>query len=323
VAESSARLVLIVSGLNAFSADFHNFPEQPIGIIEITASDKNFEIRKTLRRVLKFVMPERFKDCRSYCRSHGLLYARVARQNKVDIGAVLKDWRADLAITFSVPILPMRIIEPLPYGALNLHHALLPAYRGGNPLLWQVIDSVRTSGASVHRISAGADEGELIGQSEFSRPYGVSKDQLVAEATAVGLPLMKRCISLWVSGEGKPISQPDQSTTTAANHFSMSTLPSVLREREAPLSVLWDVACFLGHWPPEAMPVKGWRSWFRWRPDRVQKGCAEHLGCTPDQEYSIETAGAAVHLRHCEGCVVLRPKFHITTVLARLLLRSR
>ena len=103
----------------------------------------------------------------------------------------------------------MNVLDTLSLGAMNLHHSLLPAYRGGNPLLWQVIDGVSDIGVSVHRLSEKADHGYLFSQIAFERPPAVSKSALAYQANIEhGLGLLKTVIRDYLSGCLQPTAQP-------------------------------------------------------------------------------------------------------------------
>ncbi len=306
VRDAPENLVLIVSELNTFSEAFHTFPERPVGLIEIV-----FE--RSYHSGLS-------SPCQRYCERHQLAYARVSRQNLLNIERYLKRWQATLVLTHSVPVLPIRLIEPLAHGGINLHHSKLPAYRGGNPLLWQVIDEVDRIGVSVHVLTAGADEGAILAQCEFDRPAAVSKAVLASMANRdCGLPLIKKVIPAWLDGSITPQQQPTPSPTSPANHISFTNLLSIVSERSVSLNGLWDLACCLERWPPEALPID---PWCRWVPESMVTDCCHrpNVGQQVARWYQTERVGSRLHLRHPDGCVVFRAQFHGPTLLAKLLL---
>ena len=49
-------------------------------------------------------------------------------------------------------------------GAYNLHGSLLPKYRGRAPVNWAVLHGERMTGASLHRMVAKPDAGEIVAQ---------------------------------------------------------------------------------------------------------------------------------------------------------------
>jgi len=49
-------------------------------------------------------------------------------------------------------------------GGINIHAALLPKYRGCNPLQWAIINGERHAGVTLHEMTSGLDEGPVIDQ---------------------------------------------------------------------------------------------------------------------------------------------------------------
>lgn len=72
---------------------------------------------------------------------------------------------ADLNVMpFTTAILPPEITDVAPHGSLCFHPSLLPAYRGGNALAWQIILGAKEAGVSVFKVDAGVDTGPLVVQ---------------------------------------------------------------------------------------------------------------------------------------------------------------
>jgi methionyl-tRNA formyltransferase len=88
-----------------------------------------------------------------------------------------------------------RIIPPdllgLPrYGILNLHPSRLPAYRGPEPIFWQLRDGVNPVGVTLHVMDAGLDTGEIVGVTAVSLPDGSSRNQIDHLCAEAGAELM-------------------------------------------------------------------------------------------------------------------------------------
>lgn len=49
-------------------------------------------------------------------------------------------------------------------GGINIHSALLPKYRGCNPIQWAIITGERHAGVTLHEMTQGLDEGPIIDQ---------------------------------------------------------------------------------------------------------------------------------------------------------------
>ncbi len=55
----------------------------------------------------------------------------------------------------------------LSYGMINLHAGILPKYRGGSPLSWQILNNEKKFGITSIKINNGIDTGEIISQKKF------------------------------------------------------------------------------------------------------------------------------------------------------------
>jgi len=72
---------------------------------------------------------------------------------------------ADLnVLAFVTALLPREITEAPRLGSICFHPSLLPAYRGGSALAWQIILGERESGVSVFRVDEGTDTGPIVVQ---------------------------------------------------------------------------------------------------------------------------------------------------------------
>jgi methionyl-tRNA formyltransferase len=83
-----------------------------------------------------------------------------------DMNAPLSGWlqqqNPDVAyvLTFNHKI-PGSVLDQLPRGFFNFHFALLPQYRGPQPLFWQLKNREPFGGISVHQMTERIDEGPL------------------------------------------------------------------------------------------------------------------------------------------------------------------
>jgi methionyl-tRNA formyltransferase len=73
--------------------------------------------------------------------------------------------RADLnVLAFVTMILPLEIVDAPRFGSLCFHPSLLPKFRGGNALAWQIIAGEREAGVTVFKPDAGVDTGPIVVQ---------------------------------------------------------------------------------------------------------------------------------------------------------------
>ncbi len=72
---------------------------------------------------------------------------------------------ADLnLLAYVTVILPAEIVDAPPRGSLCFHPSLLPRFRGGAALAWQLILGEKESGVTVFRPDAGVDTGPIVVQ---------------------------------------------------------------------------------------------------------------------------------------------------------------
>jgi methionyl-tRNA formyltransferase len=121
----------------------------------------------------------------------------------VAIPEVLEAYRAleaDLnVLAYVTAILPEALVEAPPRGSLCFHPSLLPRFRGGAALAWQIILGESESGVTVFRPDAGVDSGPIVvqrggvpitgtdtaGSLYFERLYPLGVEALVEAVDAV------------------------------------------------------------------------------------------------------------------------------------------
>lgn len=67
-------------------------------------------------------------------------------------------------LAFVTIILPPEIVDAPRHGSLCFHPSLLPRFRGGHALAWQIIQGEKESGVTVFRPDAGVDTGPIVVQ---------------------------------------------------------------------------------------------------------------------------------------------------------------
>jgi len=96
-----------------------------------------------------------------------LRYARLRRQGEAipELVAEYRGFGAELNLMpFTTVILPPEIVDAPPLGSLCFHPSLLPRFRGGSAIAWQLILGERESGVTVFRPDAGVDTGAIVVQ---------------------------------------------------------------------------------------------------------------------------------------------------------------
>jgi methionyl-tRNA formyltransferase len=116
---------------------------------------------------------------------------------------------ADLAISVGFPFrIPMQQVRALPRGGVNLHPALLPAYRGPRPLTALCLDGAaeRHGGVSLHLLEEEFDAGALLAQERvpLRGDYGAWQLELARAHGRLMQPLAR-----FLAGELAPVAQDE------------------------------------------------------------------------------------------------------------------
>ncbi len=112
-------------------------------------------------------------------RRHRFPVWRARSGGDPDIQARLRVLQPDLICIAGYPwILPDDILTLPALGAINVHAALLPRHRGPLPLFWTYFHDDRRTGVTVHRATAEADAGDILGQISYPLDRGFPVEEL-------------------------------------------------------------------------------------------------------------------------------------------------
>ncbi|MCE1225279.1 MAG: methionyl-tRNA formyltransferase [Geobacteraceae bacterium] len=102
-----------------------------------------------------------------YCRKYGIVTVRHNRLDDV-IDRMIGALSPDLIVVGEYHNLLKKNIINIPrYGAINMHGAPLPRYRGAHPINWMIINGETEGAVTCHYVSDGLDSGDIIGQYFF------------------------------------------------------------------------------------------------------------------------------------------------------------
>ena len=93
---------------------------------------------------------------------------RVGNPNAVSFLEGLRGRDIDLILNVQGRILTQAAIAQLPGLILNRHSALLPHYRGVEPVFWALLNGEQRIGVSIHQLTAGVDLGAVYAQQDIA-----------------------------------------------------------------------------------------------------------------------------------------------------------
>jgi methionyl-tRNA formyltransferase len=98
---------------------------------------------------------------------------------------LLNSLNADLAIVFGTNILKKSVFGLPRKGAINFHSGLVPFYRGGPPVFWELFNNESELGLTVHWMAEKVDTGDVIVQErvplKYDFAFGVNFETFIDE----------------------------------------------------------------------------------------------------------------------------------------------
>ncbi|HVC30818.1 MAG TPA: formyltransferase family protein [Steroidobacteraceae bacterium] len=131
---------------------------------------------------------------------------------------LLKSLAPDLIVSFTFPYrIPPEVTTIPRFGAVNLHPAPLPLYRGPNPMR-MIYDAAPTLGATLHRTEEDFDTGVIYSRQERPMPEEVTTENVFA----AWIPCMQTALEEGVrrAVAGDPGTPQDHASATYGAAFS-------------------------------------------------------------------------------------------------------
>ncbi len=114
-------------------------------------------------------------------------------------------------------ILPKEVLEIPKIAPINVHHSLLPKYRGPSPATAAILAGETESGVTIIRMNEKIDAGDILAQEKYRLKKEETTDSLLTKLNKVGAELACQVIENWK--EIKPLKQ-DESQATFSQRMS-------------------------------------------------------------------------------------------------------
>jgi methionyl-tRNA formyltransferase len=194
-------------------------------------------------------------DLENWCERRKVPYLTYSNENLAHVGAFLKDNDIDILVSYAAPILPAAIFDQVNKLSINIHPSPLPAYRGGNPLFWQVFNGESEGGITLHKITAGVDKGNIILQRHYTFPNKANKYQLLIQARAQASRVFIDYIWGQLAGDSfVDVVQPESSPTSYAGNTTLGNLLKDYPFESMPIQQAKRLYYYLGYWPALLTP---------------------------------------------------------------------
>jgi methionyl-tRNA formyltransferase len=158
-------------------------------------------------------VPPPVKECALL---HGLPVVQPAKVRTDAFLEAVTSTRPDvLTVVAYGRILPPRVLDAAPRGAVNVHFSLLPRYRGAAPVQWALARGEVVTGVTTQSMSEGLDEGDILLRREVPIEEGEHSPELQERLSIVGAALLVDTLSRLEAGEVTPTPQDPAHATYA------------------------------------------------------------------------------------------------------------
>jgi methionyl-tRNA formyltransferase len=143
----------------------------------------------------------RSHSLRRLARHYGVPCAGIGDVNAPEFLARLRELGTDLIVSVSCPQIFRRPLIALPRrGCLNVHGAILPAYRGIAPSFWMMANGERQAGVTVFLVNEDIDAGDVVVQETFPILPDETLEQFIVRSRALHAEALLRAIAIVENG---------------------------------------------------------------------------------------------------------------------------
>jgi methionyl-tRNA formyltransferase len=105
-----------------------------------------------------------FSEIERFCHARGIPVHVAASKRSVQ--SLIDELSPDLCVVVGwYWLFDAQTLRSVPRGVIGVHNSALPQYRGGAPLVWQMINGETRAGFSVFSLAEGIDDGAIWAQS--------------------------------------------------------------------------------------------------------------------------------------------------------------
>lgn len=265
-----------------------------------------YKLASTLKR--KFTLQK-------YAIKSNLPFYSLRNIDQSELFLFLKTIRPDLVCSSPSSRLLRREVLTVPtFGAINVHRALLPKYRGGNPIFWQYYNMDPEGGVTVHFIDEGIDTGNIIKQKQIKIRPGMEVKEYLRQTINVAAEILVGAVDDIASGVV---------TSTEQRNLKGSCAPMI---KKNDLIIDWDKWSIERVWHlirsfeniysllPKPKNLPG----FYWK--KIDNICYRAI---PDKHTGkIIFEKSKFYNSHKEGLISISPGFSLKKALTKLLVKG-
>ncbi len=185
---------------------------------------------KTMSAVSRFVPLSKPWSVNNVARCYAIPLYQPESINDPNFLAILhNDIKPEVIVSVAASQVFKKDVLALPrHGCINIHSAPLPRYRGMLPTFWVLHNGEKETAVTVHYMSEGLDDGDIIRQRVVPISPDDTLDSLIRKTKSVGVELLLQALD---DIEHDNVSrQPNNSSQ--ATYFSFPTREDVKRFRD-------------------------------------------------------------------------------------------
>lgn len=155
---------------------------------------------------------------KTFALENDILVLEVSRLGSGDVKKI-KSFSPDFLVVADYGLfLPDSLLAIPKYAALNVHHSLLPKYRGPSPAPTAILNGEKISGVSIIEMSNQLDAGDILSQKKYTLLPTETTETLLTKLNELGGEIIIPVISDYIVGKTKPVLQ-DESKATYTKHM--------------------------------------------------------------------------------------------------------
>lgn len=148
----------------------------------------------------------RYHSLSQLCRAYSVPFASIGNPNDDSVLTRLHQCAPEAIVSVACPYILKEHALTLPkYGCINIHHALLPKYKGMMPTFWQMYHGEERLGLTIHYMVPQLDAGPALLQSEIDIPNDVSLDSLIRCSKRHGAHCVAQVLRHLKDNEQRPV----------------------------------------------------------------------------------------------------------------------
>ncbi|MCC5635731.1 hypothetical protein LC593_07665 [Nostoc sp. CHAB 5844] len=118
---------------------------------------------------------------------------------------LIQEYSPQIAISCSYEkILTKKVLNLVKNHFFNFHYSLLPRHRGCYPIIWAIASSDPEIGVTLHQMSTGIDDGNIINQASIPLVIGATAKDMYNKCAEIGTNLFKEVWEILNQGNSLP-----------------------------------------------------------------------------------------------------------------------